>query len=90
MAPFLLLVPETTKGDPLIPPRLLLLILVILGGSTDLRAAYVDPSTTSTLLQILAPVFIVVSLLGGYLKRGLRRLLRIGRSSSEKSEGPES
>jgi hypothetical protein len=55
-----------------------LALLLLLGFSVDLHAAYVDPSTTSTLLQILAPVFIVLSLLGGFIKRGVLKLFRRG------------
>lgn len=65
-----------------------LTLLLLLGLSVDLHAAYVDPSTTSTLLQILAPVFIVFSLLGGFLKRGVLKLFRRGRQAPEDKQGP--
>jgi hypothetical protein len=43
---------------------------------------YVDPSNTSLLMQILAPVFVVVSVLGGRFKRSLGIIFRrlVGRS----------
>ncbi len=31
--------------------------------------AYIDPSTTSTLMRLLAPIFIILSLLGLRFKR---------------------
>lgn len=65
-----------------------LALLLLLGFSVDLRAAYVDPNTTSTLLQILAPVFIVFSLLGGFLKRGILKLFRRGGQAPEDKQGP--
>jgi hypothetical protein len=43
---------------------------------------YVDPTNTSLLMQIIAPVFVVVSFLGGRFKRSLGTILRrlVGRS----------
>lgn len=62
-------------------------LLLILGFGVDLHAAYVDPSTTSTLLQILAPVFIVLSLLGGFIKRAILKLFRRdGGSNGDRKE----
>lgn len=43
---------------------------------------YVDPAGTSLLMQILAPVFVVLSVLGGQLKK---RLTTIFRRRSERS-----
>lgn len=62
--------------------------LLLLGVSVDLHAAYVDPSTTSTLLQILAPVFIVFSLLGGFIKRGVLKLFRRRGQTPEDTQEP--
>jgi hypothetical protein len=47
---------------------------------------YVDPSTTSLLMQILAPVFVAISVLGGYFRKGLGTIYRrlIGRSEEPK------
>ncbi len=68
----------------------ILALLLLLGCCVDLHAAYIDPASTSTLLQVLAPVFIVFSLLGGFIKRGFLRL--VGRSSQapQEDEAPES
>lgn len=60
-------------------PSKVALTLVLLGLSTNVHAAYVDPGSTSTLLQILAPVFVVASLLSGFIKRAFLRLIRRGR-----------
>jgi len=35
---------------------------------------YVDPSSTSFLMQILAPVFVAISVLGGYFRRSLTNI----------------
>jgi hypothetical protein len=47
---------------------------------------YVDPSTTSLLMQILAPVFVAISVLGGYFRKSLGTIYRrlIGRSGEPK------
>jgi hypothetical protein len=37
---------------------------------------YVDPSTTSLLMQILAPVFVAISVLGGYFRKSLGTIYR--------------
>lgn len=37
---------------------------------------YVDPSSTSYLMQILAPVFVAISVLGGYFRRSLANIFR--------------
>lgn len=65
------------------PRSLLILLLVWLGSCSDLHAAYIDPASSSTFLQILAPVFMTVVLFGGYLKRGFLKLFRRGQTSSE-------
>jgi hypothetical protein len=46
---------------------------------------YIDPSNTSLLMQILAPVFVVLSVLGGQLKKRITTIFRrrSGRSSEE-------
>ncbi len=58
--------------------RLFRALLLFLGFCPLLHAAYIDPASSSTILQILAPVFVVLSLLGGFLRRVIRRLLRRG------------
>ena len=47
---------------------------------------YVDPSSTSLLMQILAPVFVAISVLGGHFRRSLGTIYRrlIGRSGEPK------
>ena len=64
--------------------KYLLILLLVLGFCPDLHAAYIDPASSSTLLQVLAPVFMAVALLGGYLKRGFLKLFRRGRAECEK------
>jgi hypothetical protein len=55
----------------------LLMIMLVLGGTSHLKAAvYVDPSSASTLMTLLAPVFILVSALGLHFKRGLKALVQ--------------
>jgi hypothetical protein len=65
-----------------------IVLLLLLGFGLDLHAAYVDPSTTSTLLQILAPVFIVLSLLGGFIKRVFLKLFRRGGKAPDDTPEP--
>jgi len=37
---------------------------------------YVDPTSTSLLMQILAPVFVAISVLGSYFRRSLGTVYR--------------
>jgi len=44
--------------------------------SLILALVYVDPSSTGLLMQILAPVFVLFSVLGGYFKRDVATFFR--------------
>ena len=47
---------------------------------------YVDPASSSLLMQILAPVFVAISVLGGVFKKSLGNIYRrlTGRSGEPK------
>ena len=64
-----------------------LLVLVM-----DVKAhAYIDPSGGGMLFQVLAPMFILLSVLGLYFKRALMSACRrmIGRQPDEKEKDKE-
>jgi len=52
---------------------------------STLAFIYVDPSGASLLMQILAPVFVLISVAGGYFKKSISTFFKrlTGRSSSE-------
>jgi len=65
-----------SPARPIRIPFRTFILLLTLGAGPHLHAAYVDPGTTSLLSQVLAPVFIVLSLLGGVFRRALGRWFR--------------
>jgi hypothetical protein len=65
-----------------------LALFLIFGPCVELHAAYVDPNTPSLLAQVLAPVFIVISLLWNHIWRGLQKLLRRKNHPADEQDPP--
>ena len=66
-----------------------LFALVVWGPWGKLHAAYIDPQTNSALVQVIAPVFVAIALLGGFLKRWIRALFRSKKKDPDTNNPPE-